>query len=114
VEVESSGGPFGSAELAAVAAAVAQASGSRTVPAGGPFSSAELAAVAAAVAQAAEGRGTVEAAAIAAAIACRQAGLPAGAEVPWLPGVPEPGAGTWGQATFAGRGGAGMPALRRG
>ncbi|MBN1771258.1 MAG: OadG family protein [Deltaproteobacteria bacterium] len=108
------GGPFTSAELAAVTAAVALEASGRTIPVGGPFTSAELAAVAAAVAQAAGGSGTAEAAAIAAAIRCREAGLRGGAVVEAVRSVPEPGAGAWGEAAFAGRGGAGLPVLRRG
>lgn len=109
------GDPFTSAELAAVTTAVAQAAGGiPTVPVGGPFTSAELAAVAAAVAQAADAPASVEAAAIAAAIQRHRAGGAGEAVETAVPPAPQPGAGAWGEAAFAGRGGAGLPVLRRG
>jgi hypothetical protein len=63
-----------------------------------------------------EGSGAsgAEVAAIATALACRAGGSSPGERIRVVHEVEEPGSGAWGSAAFAGRGGASMPALRRG
>jgi Na+-transporting methylmalonyl-CoA/oxaloacetate decarboxylase gamma subunit len=81
---------------------------------GGPLSGAELAAVGTAVALEGSGPSAAEVAAIATALACRAGGASPGERIRVVHEVEEAGGGAWGSAAFAGRGGASMPALRRG